>query len=45
MAPQADALLAAVSPAAIAGRSGRELRAALRKLQTPPHGAIVVGAG
>jgi len=45
MAPQADALLAAVSPAALRGRAGRELRAGLRRLPTAARGAIVVGAG
>jgi Mrp family chromosome partitioning ATPase len=45
IATQADALLAAVPPAAVKGRSGRELGAALRRLPTETHGAIVVGAG
>lgn len=40
----ADALLAAVSPAALAGRAGRELRARLRRLPLEAQGAIVVGA-
>jgi Mrp family chromosome partitioning ATPase len=44
IAAQADTLLAAVSPAAASGRSGRELRAALRKLPVEARGAIVVGA-
>jgi receptor protein-tyrosine kinase/non-specific protein-tyrosine kinase len=39
----ADALLACISPEQ-AGRDGRELRAALRRLPTPPLGAVVVGA-
>ncbi len=43
VAAQADTLLAAVSPAAISGRAGRKLRAALRKLPVEARGAIVVG--
>lgn len=44
LAEQSDTLLAAVSPAAAAGRPGRDLRTALRKLPTPVAGAIVLGA-
>jgi len=45
IAAQADALLAAVPPAAAAGRSGRGLRGALRGLPVEVRGAILVGAG
>jgi MinD-like ATPase involved in chromosome partitioning or flagellar assembly len=43
VAGTADALLACVSPEQ-AGRDGRELRAALRRLPISPLGAVVVGA-
>jgi polysaccharide biosynthesis transport protein len=43
LAAQADALLVAVPPAAVSGRSRRELQAALRKLPVSVLGAIVVG--
>jgi Mrp family chromosome partitioning ATPase len=43
IAAQADTVLAAVTPAAIAGREGRALRARLRKLPVEARGAIVVG--
>jgi Mrp family chromosome partitioning ATPase len=44
LSAQVDMLLAAVSPAAISGRAGRELRGGLRKLPVETLGAIVVGA-
>jgi hypothetical protein len=44
VAETADALLACASPQQIAGREGRELRAALRRLPVATAGAIVVGA-
>ena len=43
VAAEADTLLAAVLPAGVAGRTGRELRAALRQLPIQVRGAIVVG--
>jgi polysaccharide biosynthesis transport protein len=43
LAAQADVLLAAVAPGALAGRPGRELRAALRRLPVKTGGAILVG--
>jgi receptor protein-tyrosine kinase len=43
LAGQADTLLAAVSPAGISGRAGRELRSALRSLPIAVAGAVVVG--
>ena len=42
IAAQADALLAAVPPAAATGRPGRELRAALQRLPVDARGAILV---
>jgi len=45
IAARADALLFAAAPTAIAGRSGRDLRAALRRLPVDVRGAIAVGAG
>jgi len=45
IAAQADVLLAAVSPAAVSGRPGRELRTGLRRLPVAVRGAIVVGSG
>ncbi len=45
VAAQADAVLAAASPAATTGRAGRGLRSALRRLPAPVRGTIVVGAG
>lgn len=44
LAAEADALLAAVPPAAASGRPRRELHSALRKLPAAVAGAIVVGA-
>jgi MinD-like ATPase involved in chromosome partitioning or flagellar assembly len=43
IAAEADTLLAAVTPEAIAGRQGRALRAHLRKLPVKVRGALVVG--
>jgi receptor protein-tyrosine kinase len=43
-ATQVDTVLAAVSPAAISGRAGRELRGGLHKLPVETLGALVVGA-
>jgi Mrp family chromosome partitioning ATPase len=43
IADRADALLVAVPPRGTSGRSGRALRAHLRKLPAQAHGAIVVG--
>ena len=43
IAPRADTLLAAVSPSAVKGRSGRGLRAALHRLPLEVRGAILVG--
>jgi Mrp family chromosome partitioning ATPase len=43
VAEGADALIAAVSPAAASGRSARRLQASLRKLPIEARGAIVVG--
>ena len=43
LAAQADVLLAAVAPGAVEGRTGRELRAALRRLPVKTEGAILVG--
>jgi polysaccharide biosynthesis transport protein len=45
LAGRADALLAAVSPGELAGRAGRDLRGALRKLPVKAEGAILVGEG
>jgi polysaccharide biosynthesis transport protein len=42
LAAQADTVLAAVPPGGARGRSGRELRAALRRLSAPFAGAVVV---
>jgi Mrp family chromosome partitioning ATPase len=42
-AARADTLLAAVTPAAVSGRAGRDLRARLRRLPVPTHGVIVLG--
>lgn len=42
LAAQADGLLAAIAPGQDAGRSGRELRAALGRLAVTPLGAVVV---
>jgi polysaccharide biosynthesis transport protein len=44
LAGQADALLAAVSPATASGRPRRDLLSVTRKLPTPVLGAIVLGA-
>ncbi|HEX4669740.1 MAG TPA: hypothetical protein VH275_07195 [Solirubrobacterales bacterium] len=44
IATRADALIAAVPAAAVSGRPGRELRAALRKLPVETIGALVVAA-
>jgi polysaccharide biosynthesis transport protein len=43
IAARADALFVAVPPAAVSGRSGRGLRAALRGLPIEVRGAILVG--
>ncbi len=43
VAAQADALLAAVSPASVSGRSGRRLGTVLRALPVEVRGAIVLG--
>jgi Mrp family chromosome partitioning ATPase len=43
IAAQADTLIAAVPPAAVSGRTGRGLRAALRALPVEVRGAIVLG--
>ncbi len=44
IAAQADTLVAAVPGDAVAGRSGRALRGALRRLPVEARGAILVGA-
>jgi receptor protein-tyrosine kinase len=43
VAAQADTLVAAVRPAAVTGRTGRGLRAALRRLPVEARGAVLVG--
>jgi receptor protein-tyrosine kinase len=43
IAAQADTLVAAVPPAAVSGRAGRGLRAALRALPVEVRGAVVLG--
>lgn len=43
VAAQADALLAAVPPAAARGASGRRLRSSLRRLPAPAQGLLLVG--